>query len=228
VRGISANDTIFDRFDNLHSKAACDKFLYRIIGRQTPYRWEIENMNTTKYILLIAFLLFSMNAFAEFYKYVDENGDTRFTDDINEVPEAQRSKINSYVESQSKEVPEQQEAVENQAEPEETVPDEQQANFPDDSEDEAESLSDTKQRLDQMREELEEEFEALTTAKEKLAKEKDKAITREQIIEYNKKIDALNARVKAYDEKGKAYEAVVDAYNQRILKKNAEKKKQTQ
>ncbi|MGD8467715.1 MAG: hypothetical protein PVI49_04285, partial [Desulfobacterales bacterium] len=64
--------------------------------------------------------------------------------------------------------------------------------------------------------------------KEELSKEKDKAITREQIIEYNKKIDELNARVKAYDEQGKAYEAGVDAYNQRILEKNAARKKQTQ
>ena len=189
---------------------------------------EIEYMNTIKYVLLIAFLLFSMNAFAEFYKYVDENGDIRFTDDINEVPEAQRSKIRSYVESQSKEVPEQQETIENQAEPEETVPDEQQANFPDGSEDAPVSLEDARKRLDQMREEIEEEFEALTAEKEKLTKEKDKATTREQVIEYNKKIDELNARVKAYEDKGKAYQAAVDDYNQRILKNNRQREQQTQ
>ncbi|MGD8492931.1 MAG: DUF4124 domain-containing protein, partial [Desulfobacterales bacterium] len=88
-------------------------------------------MKAIKYLIFIIFLLFSANASAEFYKYVDENGNVKYTDDINEVPAAQRRNIRSYVESQSKEVPEQQEAVENQAEPEESSPVEQQANVPD-------------------------------------------------------------------------------------------------
>lgn len=185
-------------------------------------------MNYIKYLILIGFLLFSVNASADFYKYVDENGNVRFTDDINEVPEAQRSKIQSYIESQSKEVPEQKEALENQAETEETAPSEQQANFPDLSEDERESLEDVRNRLDQMKTEIDQDYEALKGEKKQLAEEKKQAKTREQIIEYNKKVDDLNKRAEAYVKKGKEYEAGVDAYNERIMKKNKEKEEQTQ
>jgi hypothetical protein len=188
-------------------------------------------MNYIKYLILIAFLLFSANASAEFYKYVDENGNVRFTDDINEVPEAQRSNIRSYVESKSKEVPEQQvtqDIMENQAEPEEASPAGQQANFPDLSENEPESLEDTKSRLELMKIEIDQEYEALKDAQAQLAEEKEAAKTREQIIEYNQKAEELNTRIKAYVEKGKAYEAGVDAYNQRIMKKNKEKEQPSQ
>ena len=41
--------------------------------------------------------MFSVSAAAEFYKYVDEEGNTRFTDDINQVPEAQRAMIISFI-----------------------------------------------------------------------------------------------------------------------------------
>src|SRR5512136_1775046 len=35
----------------------------------------------------------------QFYRYVDANGHVRFTDDINQVPEKQRTVARSYVES---------------------------------------------------------------------------------------------------------------------------------
>jgi hypothetical protein len=54
-------------------------------------------MKYLKIFVLISFILFSVNASAEFYKYTDEDGNVRFTDDINQVPEEQRSKIRSYV-----------------------------------------------------------------------------------------------------------------------------------
>ena len=105
------------------------------------------------FILLI--LNVALNLQAEFYKYVDENGNVKYTDDINEVPEAQRSNIHSYVESQSREVPEQQEAVEHQAEPEQAGPVEQQANVPDLLENDPESLEDHRAHLEQMKMEIE-------------------------------------------------------------------------
>ena len=72
-------------------------------------------MKYLKIFIIISFLMFSVSAAAEFYKYVDEEGNTRFTDDINQVPEAQRAKIRSYIESVSEDPSEQEATQENQA-----------------------------------------------------------------------------------------------------------------
>ena len=67
-------------------------------------------MKYLKIFIIITFLMFSVSASAEFYKYVDDEGNVRFTDDINQVPEAQRAKIRSYIESENQESDEQEAA----------------------------------------------------------------------------------------------------------------------
>ncbi len=177
-------------------------------------------MKYLKIIVLIGFLLLAVNASAEFYKYTDEEGNVRFTDDINQVPEEQRAKIHSYVESQSLEVPEQEvtpEVTANQKEPE------QQANFPDLSDDDegAESLENAKSRIDTIKQEIDQEYEALMKEKQQLANDKTQAKTREQIVEYNKRVDDLNKRVETYEIKGQDYKAQVEAYNKRVTGLNS-------
>ena len=117
-------------------------------------------MKYLKIFVLISLLLFSASASAEFYKYTDEDGNIRFTDDINLVPEEQRSKIRSYVESESEEPPVQ----ENQ---EQST---QQSNFPELSEDEPEqgSIDELKDRIESIKEELEQDYAALLKEKEQL------------------------------------------------------------
>jgi tRNA(Ile)-lysidine synthase TilS/MesJ len=176
-------------------------------------------MKYLKIFMIITFLIFSVSAAAEFYKYVDENGNTHFTDDINAVPEAQRAKIRSYVESESPEPDEQAAPQEDQSEQAAT---EQETNFPDLSGDESESLEDAKKRIEALKSEIDQEYEALIEAKEQLAKAKAEAKTKEQIIEFNKKVDDLNKRVVDYEKKGKAYKAQVEAYNSRITGKQPE------
>ncbi len=177
-------------------------------------------MKYLKIFVFLSFLLLSANASAEFYKYTDEEGNIRFTDDINQVPAEQRSKIQSYVESQSREATESEAASEDTENP---VKQEQQSNFPDLSEDEEEneSLDDAKSRIDTMKQEIDQEYASLVKAKQQLAKDKTQAKTRKQIIEYNKRVDSLNKRVEAYEEKGKDYKAQVEAYNQRVNEQNS-------
>ena len=175
-------------------------------------------MKYLKIFIIITFLMFSVGAAAEFYKYVDEDGNVHFTDDINQVPAEQRAKIRSYIESVSPEPAAQEATQENQ--PEQAATD-QQTNFPYLSEDESESLEDAKNRIDALKSEIDQEYEALLKEKEQLAKNKKQAKTREQIIEFNKKVDSLNKRVVAYEKKGKEYKTQVDAYNQRITGQNS-------
>ena len=176
-------------------------------------------MKYLKIFIIITFLMFSASAAAEFYKYVDENGNIHFTDDINQVPPEQRAKIRSYVESVSEDPAEQAVTRENQSEQDAT---DQQTNFPDLSGDESESLEDAKKRINALKSEIDKEYEALVKEKEQLAKNKEKAKTRKQIIEFNKKVDSLNKRVVAYEQKGKDYKEQVDAYNQRIKRQDSE------
>ena len=53
--------------------------------------------------ILIAVMVFAGPAFAQFYKYLDKQGEVRFTDDINQVPRDQRAAAQSYPESQTSE-----------------------------------------------------------------------------------------------------------------------------
>lgn len=53
-------------------------------------------MRTGLGIILIAAMLAVPPASAEFYRYVDENGNIRFTDDITMVPREQREKLREY------------------------------------------------------------------------------------------------------------------------------------
>ena len=180
-------------------------------------------MNYFKIFIIISFLLFSASAGAEFYKYVDEDGNSRFTDDINEVPEAQRANIRSYEESVSEDIPEQDVSQENQTD---QAASGQETNFPDLSDNEQESLDDNRKRIEQLKTEIDQEYEALLKEKEQLAKEKEQAKTKAQITEYNKKVESMNKRVAAYEEKGNTYKAEVDAYNQRLTGQNTENQAQ--
>jgi chromosome segregation ATPase len=180
-------------------------------------------MKYLKIFIIITFLMFSVSASAEFYKYVDDEGNVHFTDDINQVPEAQRAKIRSYIESETPEPDEQEVAQENK--PEQTSED-QQTDFSELSDDESESLEDAKKRIDELKSEIDEEYKALMEEREQLAKDKKQAKTKGQIIEFNKRVESLNERVAAYEKKGKDYKAQVDAYNQRVTRQSS--KNQTQ
>ncbi|MEJ2657523.1 MAG: DUF4124 domain-containing protein, partial [Desulfobacterales bacterium] len=58
-------------------------------------------MNLLKWFISLALVLFSISASAEYYKYIDQNGNVHYTDDLTDVPENQRTDINEYNEIQS-------------------------------------------------------------------------------------------------------------------------------
>ena len=175
-------------------------------------------MKYLKILIIILFLLFSVNVSAEFYKYVDEDGNVRFTDDINMVPEAQRSNIRSYVESVSEEAPEQEAALKNQGASEE------QSNFPDLSEDEPEeNLEDTRKRIDKMKAEIDQEYKALQEEKKRLDKERAEAKTNEQIEKYNNTVESYKKRTDAFIKKQEETNALIETYNERIYKQQSQK-----
>jgi predicted aspartyl protease len=49
-------------------------------------------------IAVFLFLIYPVNSTAEFYKYVDENGQTFYVDDLSKVPQEYREQVNVYKE----------------------------------------------------------------------------------------------------------------------------------
>ena len=134
-------------------------------------------MKFIKLSICLLILVMAVPAAAQFYKYVDEEGNTRFTDDINLVPPEQRKNIKSYEESVSE--PAEEEASNVQ---EETPEPKSASSGGSAAVDDAESLEDARKRLDAFKDEIDAEYAALIEEKKKLAKEKEQAQNREQII----------------------------------------------
>ena len=149
-------------------------------------------------ICLFAGVVFGLGMFAqaEFYKYKDENGAIRFTDDLSEVPEDQRPKLRVYDEPADFGIEPEKPAEKENAEPE-----------------------DKKGKPDRMTiyKQLREEEAKLMEELEELNKEK--ANFGEPGSEsYNKKVDQFNKKVEEYEKKRAAHNKKADEF------RNSEKK----
>jgi hypothetical protein len=183
-------------------------------------------MRIMPWVLAMALMLFIPPASAEFYKYVDEQGNTRFTDDINQVPPEQRKGLKSYVESESR--------SESESESEPARTDAPSKPSADNSQTAADIYADdppkegyyekTRQELDAMKSELDAEYRAIMEEKEILTQERELAKSREQIQAYNKKVEQLNERAAAYEKKGAEYSKRVEAFNAEIAEQNSKLK----
>ncbi len=143
-------------------------------------------------------------AAAQFYKYTDSQGNVRFTDDLNQVPEAQRSGATPY------------EAVETRPE---TAPIPETSEGEKRTEDDAgqqAALEAARQALEEKKKQLEAEYKALMEKRAALEAEKGKRKTRTQALAYNKAVVNLNDDIAAYEARRKAFDAEVEAYNERL------------
>ena len=203
-------------------------------------------MKQLHFLIVILIFLFATATYAGTYKYVDEEGNTRYTDDIALVPEDQRG---PYLEELQKQEAEE-EAAEKEAEDTETEeteetteadteeateteePDqavetdqaakEEEDNWPDYDEEksEEEPLDEMLTRLNTTRKELQTEYDAIQEEKKKLAASKKDAVTPETIKAYNDKARDINARAKAFKEKYDALQKEQGIYNTRAQEVN--------
>lgn len=173
--------------------------------------------------IFIIIVLLSAPASAQFYKYVDEDGNIRFTDDINQVPAQQRATVKSYEEAVS-DTDVENEA--NQSDSEASTNAQQKTAAAGPAADiDLKDLDAAYDQLKTLRQEIDKEYNELTAEKETLAKEKAEAKTREQVLEYNARVEQFNERARAHQEKSKKYEAQVDAYNTSVSQQITEQKK---
>ena len=159
-------------------------------------------------LLTCVFVLIATAAAAEFYKYRDENGNLRFTDNISNVPESQREAVKEYEstigsvnETPASSSGENRKSLENNASKSQT---------------EAPAGLVKAEELNRMQAELHKTQMALKKEKADLAVQAPEENARsEEIIAYSMKVDALNSRIDQYTKDVKAFEEKVDAFNRR-------------
>jgi hypothetical protein len=150
-------------------------------------------LKTTLLAILAMFVLTSIEAKADFYKYIDENGNIIFTDNLSKIPKNQRNKMEKYHEpppiSRSKEA-----AVDNA----------QKLDSKDNS-----KISATDEAMKAKREELE---------KTELEQKKAEAKGRHEIKKYNEHVRLFSDKLNKYNEKRISLETDVTEYNHAIKK----------
>ena len=167
-------------------------------------------------VLSFAFLI-AAPVSAEYYKYYDENGNLRFTDDINQIPPDQRNQVKTYT------------SIEPQDEPQETT--ESSADNQPASEQEGEEGKPFNQEgrvkeLDAIKTELTNEYKALSEENTRLAEMKKKIKTTDDVKKYNAAAKKLIEKQKEHERKRKAYFSAVEEYNAKVDSQNKEDKNQ--
>lgn len=173
-------------------------------------------------VVLVVSLMVAGPACAQFYKYLDKQGNMRFTDDINQVPESQRAKIRSYEESRAPAAPAAESVDGAEKKPaagtgaaEAPVLSAVSASSDEDS------LDSGKARIEEMKKQVDTEYKALVKEKETLAKEKEARKTREEINDYNKRVEAFNQRAAKYESMSDDLRKKAEEYNDRVMEENA-------
>ena len=167
------------------------------------------------FCILIAAIIMSGVASAEYYKYVDENGVLHFTDNLLEIPEAQREKIQKFKEIK--------------APPPASVPADSgtgmvEAGNPVKNKTAAPSVKEalpaddtaTLSKLQDLNREkavLDQEYELLVRKKQALREERQKVSGKEAAADYGKKISALNDEIRSFEERRQVYLEKVKAFN---------------
>jgi hypothetical protein len=148
--------------------------------------------------------------FAEFYKYVDEEGKVQFTDNIANIPDDQREKIEAYKEAKSSP------PGASQSEKEERSADTAEAGETAQGGDritENESVDMQADLLEKRGEALQQEYEALMEEREALDQAAKVRLTPARKRKLVEEISDFNLRIKAYEKKRQEYNEAVEAYN---------------
>jgi hypothetical protein len=179
-------------------------------------------MKWLAWVVLLVSLVLAPPASAQFYKYWDKQGNIRFTDDINQVPENQRTKVRSYAEVQS--------PAPSAESPDEGAKKMVEAggaalDFPAPSTLSAASdgqpLDAARARVEELKKQVAADYQTLVKEKDALDKEKDAKKTHDQVVDYNKRVEAFNQRAGHYETRSAELRKQVEDYNARVMEENA-------
>jgi hypothetical protein len=153
-------------------------------------------------ICLLAILAPVHSAHAEYYRYTDPHGNVIYTDDINNVPDAQRA--NAQVSE-----------VENLTPPG-TGPSAVPPGTASPSKDVPDDLKMEQEELAALKSKLEQEYKVLADENARLRAAQKSAITPVQRKAFNTEVVSFNTRFQAYKEKEAAYKSRLDKFEKRF------------
>ena len=153
-------------------------------------------------LLLVGVLMLAATGHTEIYKYIDENGQRRWTDDLTQVPKDQRPALQRVVDEETGTSAKTPSAAQSQATPE-RVP-------------EAPATDEPQETIELSREALLKEKAALHEQYRQLMLERQKI---QQALAESNTADGREAagqRAQAYNIKAEAYDNRLDAFNQKV------------
>jgi len=169
-------------------------------------------MNLIKLFICLIIISFSATVSAEFYRYIDENGNICFTDDFNKVPQDQRSNIKEYEESES--VSDINEGKTGEVDKKKTEA----------AGEKPESLEEFYDRLNKTRLQLLQEVEAIKKEREQIIKDRQTAKTTDDVININERIKKLNQQQENLKKKNEAFESERKKYSVRLEEEESKQK----
>ena len=169
-------------------------------------------MKMVRWLICLLLVLLPLSASGEFYRYIDEEGNIRYTDDLSKVPENQQTDIYEYGESQRN-------AYDDQKDEQSTVkPQPLFEKNPVRDQNEADDLAETKRRLDRKKQEFDKEYKALMQERDRITKDNKNLKSRASAKKYNKIISKFNEKIADYETRKKVFDAEVEEYNARVKK----------
>jgi hypothetical protein len=184
------------------------------VAVKTILRRETADMIKLGKWIVVIIIAFGIPGFAqaEFYKYIDKNGNVQFTDNFANIPADQRGKIHEYEELPPRpKVPKASEGTEKGEEAGEGK--DQEKALDEEIEHEIAGVG-----LDKKGDQLRGEYEVLMEERAKLDEEASKRLTPMARKRLLKKIQNFNERMEDFEKRREAHNKVVEVHNAQVEK----------
>ncbi len=162
-------------------------------------------------LIVLIFAAFPALGLAEFYRYVDKEGNTYYTDDLSNVPADQRTKVDEYEELYIQSAPEKKSEIKKKTEIKK-----QQEGASKEPLSKKDEEGTKEEKLNKVGVKLQAQYQVLMEEREQLDKATKGPLTRDERRELAEKIIDFNTRIKDHEKTRQAFDKEVKAYNTSI------------
>ncbi|BBO80615.1 hypothetical protein DSCO28_11810 [Desulfosarcina ovata subsp. sediminis] len=160
--------------------------------------------------LVIFILLITLPVSAEIYKYTDEYGQKRWTDDLSLVPESQRATAETIESTQTEP-----DSAESQTPENKPV----NAAFTSDTEKTMDTTEISRDALEKEKAELDSFYQQLIEERKTIEKTNNETLDAAERTDLNKRIEDFNNKTERYEAQLNRFNQKINAYNQKIITK---------